>query len=276
MRGLREDFEGLLRAGERADLARSAATIARIAYPSLDVDRCVGRLDALARGARPHVTHDLTPAEAAGALAAWLYGPAGFRGNTEDYYDPRNSFLNDVLDRRTGIPITLGVVFIETAARLGIRLEGVGFPGHFLVRVPDAPRPTLLDPFDRGRLLDDAELLERYRTVGARNAPTVPADALASTSTPAILARMLRNLLRVWVDREDYVHALEAVDLILVVTPDAPDDVRLRGLIYEQLECFAAAAADLRRYVSLVPRAADAQQVRARIAELERRGPTLH
>jgi regulator of sirC expression with transglutaminase-like and TPR domain len=276
MGGLRDDFEGLVRAGERADLARCAATIARIAYPSLDVDRCVGTLDVLAAGARPHLARDLGPAAAASSLAAWLYGPAGFRGNTEDYYDPRNSFLNDVLDRRTGIPITLGVVFIETAARLGVRLEGVGFPGHFLVRVPDAPRSTLLDPFDRGRQLHDAELLERYRAVGARNAGTVPSDALAPTSTPGILTRMLRNLLRVWVDREDYTHALEAIDLILVVTPDAPDDVRLRGLIYEQLECFAAAAADLRRYVALVPRAADAQQVRARIADLERRGPTLH
>jgi regulator of sirC expression with transglutaminase-like and TPR domain len=184
--------------------------------------------------------------------------------------------MDDVLDRRTGIPITLGVVFIETAARLGLRLEGVGFPGHFLVRVPDAPRATFLDPFDRGRQLRDAELLERYRAVGAKNAGTVPSDALAATGTPGILTRMLRNLLRVWVDREDYVHALEAVDLILVVTPDAPDDVRLRGLIYEQLECFSAAAADLRHYVALVPGAADAQQVRARIADLERRGPTLH
>jgi regulator of sirC expression with transglutaminase-like and TPR domain len=276
MGGLRNDFAGLMRAGEHADLARCAATIARIAYPALDVDRCVAALDALAVGARPHLTRDIGPAAAASAIAAWLYGPAGFRGNTEDYYDPRNSFLNDVLERRTGIPITLGVVFIETAARLGLRLEGVGFPGHFLVRVPGTSRAMLLDPFDRGRLLEEAELLERYRAVGARNAGAVPTDALAPTTTPGILTRMLRNLLRVWVDREDYTHALEAIDLILVVTPDAPDDVRLRGLIYEQLECYSAAAADLRRYVTLVPRAADAQQVRARIAELARRGPTLH
>lgn len=276
MGGLREDFGTLVRAGDRADLARAAATVARIAYPTLDVDRCVARIDGLAAGARPHVTLDLSPHEAANALAAWLYGPAGFRGNTEDYYDPRNSFLSDVLDRRTGIPITLAVVLIETAARVGLRLDGVGFPGHFLVRVADAPRPTFLDPFDRGRPVDGAELLERYRAVGSRSAARVPSDALAPVGTLGIVTRMLRNLLRVWVDREDYVHALDAVDLILIVAPDAPDDVRLRGLIYEQLECFSAAAADLRRYVALVPRAADAQQVRDRIADLERRGPTLH
>jgi regulator of sirC expression with transglutaminase-like and TPR domain len=276
MSRLRDDFAALVAAGPRTDLARGALAIARIGHPALDPDRHLRQLDALAAAARPALTPGAPPGEAARTLARHLFAACGFRGNVQDYYDPRNSFLNYVLERRTGIPITLAVVLIETARRLGLGLEGVGFPGHFLVRVPDPAAPLLLDPFHGGRGVSDAELLARYRALGHADADRVPPEAVASTGALGILTRMLRNLERIYVDHDDCAHALEAVELLLVLVPDSPDDIRVRGLLHERLECFGAASEDLRRYLALVPDAPDADRVRARLAELARRGPTIH
>jgi regulator of sirC expression with transglutaminase-like and TPR domain len=271
---VRDDFAALV-AAEPADLARGALLIARIGHPMLDPAPEIARLDALADAARPRLDGARTARERAVALAAHLFDEGGFRGNTREYYDPRNSFLNDVLARRTGIPITLAVVLIEVGARLGLCLEGVGFPGHFLVRVPDPQAPLLLDPFV-GRPLDDRALLDRYRALAARGASAVPIAALETADVRGILSRMLRNLLRIYVERDDNARALETVDLVLVLHPDSAEDVRLRGILYQHLECFAAARDDLRRYLALAPGAPDAARVRARIARLERKEPTLH
>src|SRR5207253_3837600 len=119
------------------------------------------------------------PAAAVAELAGYLFGECGFRGNQEEYYDPRNSFLNEVLERRTGIPITLSVVLIETGARLGLPLEGVGFPGHFLVRVAGSRGPLLLDPFYGGRPIGERALLARYRPFPGRDPPALPPGAPA-------------------------------------------------------------------------------------------------
>src|SRR6185295_8881801 len=135
MSRLRDHFASLVSAGERPDLGRSALEIARIAYPSLDPAPYLRQLDGLASTARRRVALHAAPELAAADLATFLATECGFRGNQEDYYDPRNSFLNDVLERRTGIPISLAVVLLETGSRLGLAVEGVGFPGHFLVRV---------------------------------------------------------------------------------------------------------------------------------------------
>ena len=265
---LRDEFAALVGAGERADLARAALAIARIAHPGLDPAPSLRRLDALAAGA---------PAGAdAGALAAHLFGAGGFRGSETDYYDPRNSCLNDVLERRMGIPITLSVVFMEVAARCGLRVEGVGFPGHFLVRATGGPLPLLLDPFFGGRPVDEAQLLARYRALQGVDVPALPPDALAATGTTGILARMLRNLLRIYLQRGDHPRALDAADLVLVLVPDSADELRVRGLLYAQLDCFGAAAADLRRYAELVPDAPDAARIRERADRLARAASTVH
>ena len=278
-RRLRDDFAALVAAGERADLGRAALSIARIAYPTLEPAPHLAALDALARGARARVVAARAPERAAVELAGYLFGECGFRGNQEDYYDPRNSFLNDVLERRTGLPITLALVFMEAGARLGLSITGVGFPGHFLVRVEGDAGPVVLDPFFDGCVLDPAELLARYRAfLGTRGdeVTSLPPDALAATGAPAILARMLRNLLHIYLERRDHAHALEAVDLLLVLTPDAPQDVRLRGLLYERLECFGAALADLRRYLELAPGAPDARAIESRAARLAHAAATVH
>ena len=271
MGGLREDFTALVAAGERTDLARAALTIARIAYPDLDPAPSLRRLDDLAAAVRPRLFPQASPEAAAAELAGYLFRECGFRGNQEEYYDPRNSYLNDVLERRLGIPITLSVVLIETGARLGLPIEGVGFPGHFLVRLAGSRGPLLLDPFFGGREIGEQELLARYRAAAGDDAAALPPDALAPTGTPAILTRILRNLLRVYLEQKDHAHALAAAELVLVLVPDSADETRVRGLLYEHLECFGAALADFRRYLELAPDAPDAEEMRERAALLVRK-----
>ena len=277
MRPLRDDFAALV--GREADcgLARGALEIARIAYPALEPSQYLTKLDELAEGTRARMAGGLPPEAVARAVGDHLFRTCGFRGNAEDYYDPRNSFLNDVLDRRTGIPISLSVVFIEVTRRLGVTADGVGFPGHFLVRVAGERGPVLLDPFFGGRTVGDEELIERLRALpGGRQLNEVPPDAVQVASTPEVLARMLRNLLRVYAERRDTSLALAAVDLLLVLSPDSADDLRMRGALYESLDCAAAALADFRRYLALAPTAPDADDVRERLTRLARTNPTLH
>ena len=277
MRPLRDDFAALV--GREADcgLARGALEIARIAYPALEPSQYLTKLDELAEGTRARMAGGLPPEAVARAVGDHLFRTCGFRGNAEDYYDPRNSFLNDVLDRRTGIPISLSVVFIEVTRRLGVTADGVGFPGHFLVRVAGERGPLLLDPFFGGRTVGDGELIERLRALpGGRQLNEVPPDAVQVASTPEVLARMLRNLLRVYAERRDTSLALAAVDLLLVLSPDSADDLRMRGALYESLDCAAAALADFRRYLALAPTAPDADDVRERLTRLARTNPTIH
>jgi regulator of sirC expression with transglutaminase-like and TPR domain len=271
-----DDFARLVAAGERTDLARAALAIARIGHPELVADPWLRRLDALADAVRGRLPPGTSRDGAVVALAGYLFGDCGFHGNHDDYYDPRNSYLNDVIERRTGIPITLSVVLLEVGTRLGLALEGVGFPGHFLVRVAGARGPLLLDPFFGGRAVDERELLARYRGFRGDDAAALPADALAPTAIPGILARMLRNLLRVFLERKDHERGLLAADLLLVLAPDSIDELRVRGLLYEHLECSRAALADFGRYLELAPQAPDADQIRARVARLARVATTLH
>lgn len=280
MRHLRDDFAALVAAGDDADLGRAALEIGRIATPDLDPGRWLDQLDALAAAARRRLVPGASSEHAASEIAAFLFADCGFQGNREDYYDPRNSFLSDVLERRTGIPITLSVVLLEVARRCGLGLEGVGFPGHFLVRVPGPGGGLLLDPFFGGRPIGAAELLTRYQSMaacgGGRRPERLPPDALATTPISGILARILRNLLRIYLDRKAHAEALAAVDLLLVLVPESASDVRVRGLLWEQLECYGAALADLRRYLALAPDAPDAAQMRERLADLERAAAAIH
>jgi len=278
----RDRFAALVRGDATPALGPAALEIARIAYPDLDPGPSLRQLDGLAAAIRPHLGAVATPADAAAIVAARLSDPLGFHGNRDDYYDPRNSFLNDVLERRTGIPITLAAVLIEVGARLGVRIEGVGFPGHFLACAAGARGPRFFDPFFDGQELDDVALLERLRAVsgppGGQTAVLthVPPELLATVTTGEILGRMLRNLLRVYLERNEPLSALEAVERLLLLRPDAPEELRTRAQIYERLECFAAARADYERYLALAPDAAAARDVRARLARLAHDEPTVH
>ncbi len=278
MPGLRDHFTALV-TSPSCTLDRAALEIARIGHPDLDPAPTVALLDTMADDLRPRLA-GAAPDAAARVLTSHLFEECCFRGNRADYYDPHNSFLNDVLARRTGIPISLSIVAIEMGRRLGIPVEGVGFPGHFLIRVPGPGHPLLLDCFHGAAPVDEDELLGRLRALsdnsGGPDFEQVPPRFLEATPAPGILGRMLRNLLRIYLERDDHARALAAVDLLLVLTPRSAEDIRIRARLYEALECFASAADDLRRYLALVPRADDAPVVRKALDRLSADAPTLH
>lgn len=283
MRPLRDSFAALVADGDRCDLGRAALEIARLAYPALEPDRYLRQLDTLADAVRPRVRLAGDPAAAVGIVTDYLFGERGFHGNSDDYYDPRNSFLNDVLERRTGIPISLSVVMMETSARLGLTVEGVAFPGHFLVRIAGANGPVLLDPFFGGRPIGRDEMLRRLRAFSTAGGGTAGEDlqrvlpqALQVTGATGILGRMLANLLRIYFERDEPTHALETVELMLVLAPDAPEHLRVRGLLHEQLECVGAAAADFRRYLELAPDGPHADEVRDHLLRVGNVTVTIH
>jgi regulator of sirC expression with transglutaminase-like and TPR domain len=280
---IRDEFAAVVATGDDCDLGRAALLVGRIAYPELDVAHYLGELDTLAAAVRPRLGTVPRNEHPVTAVTQYLFEERGFRGNSDDYYDPRNSYLHEVLERRTGIPISLSVVLIETCARLGLAVEGVGFPGHFLVRVAGSSGPLLLDPFYGGRVIGHDEIIERLRTFHAAGGGTVGGNVvrelpqlLQATAATGILARMLANLLRIYLERNDHEHALAAVDLALVLNPESAEHTRVRGLLYEQLDCVSAAVADLSRYLDLAPQGTHSAEVREHLARLQRVAVTLH
>lgn len=261
---------------DRIDVALGAALIARDVHPNLDVRGVVASLDELAA---PLVARGLSgrPLRAqAEELARHVYERCGFKGNESDYYDPRNSLISDVLERRLGIPITLAVVYCEVARRAGVLARGVSFPGHFLVRL-DAPAggepPVFVDPFFGGRVLDEEGLRGLYRRVTGRE-EAVSAELLAPASPRSVLHRMLVNLRAVYLSRGDMARAMLTIDRILCLAPDAAEPLRERGLLSARLGATEAALADLERFLAVAPASAEAPQIRARIAELKERAKT--
>ncbi len=230
------------------DLGRGALLIATEAYPELDIEAWVARLDQLGSEAR-------TPLGAGGefgaasALARFLYQEKGFQGNAQEYYDPRNSYLCDVLERRRGIPITLAVVYLEVARRVGCAVHGVNFPGHFLVGVEHAG-DVWLDPFNGG-FITRGECEGRLRRAMGEGAE-LRAEHLAQATPRQILARILGNLKHIHGQRGEFERALACAERALVLLPDAPFELRDRGLLYARLECYGPALRDLERYRELV------------------------
>jgi regulator of sirC expression with transglutaminase-like and TPR domain len=262
---------------ECIDVAAGAALIARDAYARLDLERVVERFDGIAAPLATRSLATLTSAEQAAAVSEHLYDRLGFRGNDQDYYDPKNSLLPDVLDRKLGIPITLALVYCEVARRVGVRARGVSFPGHFLVRVDDAAStspPVMVDPFFGGRRLDAAalqKLLER-----ATPNQTVSDEHLAAASPRTMLVRMLINLKWIYATRGDFARALLALDRIISLTPDSVPALRERGLLAARLGAVEAARADLSRLLELVPQSPDASSIRQQLEELRARVTVLN
>ena len=262
------------------NLAEAALLIAKDEYPSLDVDRYLGELDLVASRARAQLGPNAPEEEILVAINTVLFDELGYSGNSENYYDPRNSFLNDVIDRRVGIPITLSIVYIEVGRRLGLPLQGIAFPWHFLVKLPMASGDLVLDPFSGGMLLGEEDLTERIKNVADEHAASATDLVRTFVANPAtnrqILTRMLRNLKTIYINGRDFPRALGVVERILLLNPDQPQDVRDRGVLYEQLECFRAALADYRQYLVLSPGAEDRHDVQLRAADVEQRARRLN
>jgi regulator of sirC expression with transglutaminase-like and TPR domain len=263
---------------ERLNLAEAALLVAADEYPQLSVDAYLERLDEHAQAVRESLAEGAGLEETVIALNHYLFVEQGFTGNADDYYDPRNSFLNDVLDRKLGIPITLSILYMEVGQRLGLPFEGVSFPGHFLVKCATNEGDVVLDPFWGGIPLSEDDLRDRLEeTCGKSQAVSAPlAPLLSSAGKKETLVRMLRNLKGIYMKREEYLKALGTINRILQVQPDLAEEVRDRGNLYERLECFRPAVADLLRYIALAPSADDAHDVQHRLVELRQRAASLN
>jgi regulator of sirC expression with transglutaminase-like and TPR domain len=253
---------------EELDLAEAALLIAQEEHPELDVAVYLRRLDELAAAVRARLPEAPAPADVIQRLNTHLFAEEGLSGNESEYYDPRNSFLNEVLDRKRGIPITLSVVYLEIGRRLGLPLVGVGFPGHFLVKYTGADGDIVLDPFSGGATLTYPELAQRLRKMYGDANPFLAQlpQLLAPAGKKEILVRMLRNLKGIYLQQGDFSRALAAIERILLVAPDLATEVRDRGAVHQRLGQLQAAAQDFRRYLQMAPDAEDADAVRALVS----------
>ena len=255
------------RPDQKIDLAEAALLIAQEEYPDLSVSAYLRRLDDLAARVRPFLQPGMSADEQVGCLNHFLFVESGFIGNDERYYDARNSYLNEVLDRRTGIPITLSVVYCEVAKRLGLPVYGVSFPGHFLVKYA-GDTEIIIDAYF-GQVIDQDECARRLEGIYG---PKTRFDHryLKAASAREILVRMLSNLKQIYVEKNDAIRALSCVERILLLTPDQPTELRDRGILYQRLECFGAALRDLDRYLTLAPHDEAADAIREILPELQR------
>ncbi len=277
-RALPRRFEELSSLPDDAiDVAFGAALIARDVHPGLDAHGIVRALDELAAPLVREGLSSASPEHQAARLSAHIYGTLGFHGNEKEYYDPRNSLLSDVVERRMGIPITLAIVYCEIARRAGVPAHGVGFPGHFLVRIErsasaaadsaEASGPLFIDPFYAGRSLDEAALTRMVSRALGQDSVLRP-EHLAAASPRAILMRVLTNLKAIYLQRGDHARAHLALDRIVTLAPNAAGALKERGLVAAKLGASEAAREDLSRVLELDPSASDAASIRAQLARL--------
>lgn len=238
-----------------------ALRIARVEYPDLDAPAYLERVEAFARGALKTVRG--RSRRTVVQLNDYFFDRLGFHGNRDDYYDPRNSYLNDVIDRRTGIPITLSALYGEIGRRLGLPVRGVGFPGHFLAKVALPAGDVIVDCFN-AKVLSRRDCGALLRTVVAGN-PKLHASMLEAAAPRDILSRMLQNLRQIYAARKDYARAARWIDLDLELRPDATHNYRERGMLYVQMEHFGKAIADFETYLRRNRAAKDRPQIEEQI-----------
>lgn len=244
-----EAFEEAVRGPDHhVDLYGAAMLIAAIGDPEVDPHRYARQLDLWAEEVREQAGDTDDPEELCQAIDWQLFHVLGFHGNTADYADPANSYLDRVIERRTGIPVTLSLVYMEVAGRVGLRCDGIGFPGHFLVRCGEPDRPIYLDPFHQGVRLDEGELLARLAALDL--AGTSPYMYLCAVTRRQILQRLLTNLRASYRERSDFARWLLADSLAIALEPWNAALYGERGMLHYRLGNFEAALADLETYAS--------------------------
>lgn len=251
------------------DLARAALFVAQAEYPQLALEPYLIRLDAMAEEVRDGLNGETAPPVVITEISKVLFERHGMRGNRDHYYDPKNSFLNDVLDRGLGIPLTLGIVYLEVAWRVGLNLEGVAFPGHFLLRQPGEAVSLLIDPYHQGvvRFEDQAqEVLDQQYGGMVR----LQDAHLNRASKRDMIVRLLVNLKSIYQKDGDHSRALQVVELLLAVHPTAPSEIRDRGVLLARLGRPEEALAQLETYLTFAPDAGDVMQVEALVRDIRR------
>ncbi len=254
--------EMVSREPEQIDLAVTALLIALDEYPGLNVRACLQKIDGLAVKIAPQLPFCAAdrPMDAIETINRQLFRVEGFHGNQRNYYDPRNSFLNDVIQRKTGIPITLSVLYMEVGKRLGLRLEGVGMPGHFIVKCVHEGLEIFIDPFNCGQILLEEDCRKKLAQMHGQDFQ-FERSCLNAVNNRQILARMLGNLKGIYWNQQNYGKVLAIIEKILFIDPDAAGELRDRGFAHYQLNHLSLAMKDWFRYLELRPAAPDASEV---------------
>lgn len=247
-------------AADPIDLACASFTIAAAEYPNLDIAAQIRRLDGIAAAIADRLPPSRYPMKVITTINNYLFSDLGYSGNQTDYYDPRNSFLNDILDRRTGIPISLCVLYLEVAKRLDFPMVGIGMPGHFIIRPTIDDMDIYVDPFHQGEILFTADCQTRLGQVYGRPVELKP-EMLAPVTTVQILYRMLTNLKMVYLRHEQFEPALAMVDRLLLLNPGNIHEIRDRGLILYELARWSESATDLEAYLEESPLDTDSRTI---------------
>lgn len=243
------------------DLAQAALIIAADEYPDLDIAGYLKRLDEFAAQIRPAIQQDESPRRKIERLNRYLFQELGFRGNQDDYYDPRNSYLNDVIDRRVGLPITLSVIYMQVGKRLGFPLFGVGLPGHFVVKWHDREDEIFIDPFHAGEILGEDSLINLIEETFHTRVQLLP-EWLQTVDARYILTRILNNLRNIFLRTENFERALGVVVKLLVLHPYAKEQLREAGVLSYRVGSYHRAAEFLEDYLLQHPDADDAVHLR--------------
>lgn len=247
------------------DLTRAALQFAKaIAYPDLDVDLYANLIEGLGNWAIKTVTQVHKPHALAGELSLFLFNQLGFKGNLQEYEDPRNSYLNEVFDRRLGIPITLSAVYMTVARKAGLEAHGVGLPGHFVVSIHDPGGDFYVDPFNAGKILSVEECAQLVASTTGYQGP-FQSQWLEPVSTNTILTRMLNNLRNVYMKEQDWEHALSVIEHISLLQPDMHELIRDRAIIYHQKGKLQLAVQQYEKYLASAPNAPDAETITAHL-----------
>ncbi len=269
-----EYFSSLVQSDDEFPLLEAAISIGQDEYPDLDVQQVLGEIDQLMARLKRRVPADAMPLQKLRALNQFFFRDLSFRANVNNYYDPDNSYVSVVLKTRCAIPISLAVVWLELAQGLGLAARGVGFPGHFMVKVNLPKGQVVIDPMD-GQSLSREQLAERLepfrRRSGLVDEFEVPLGLyLQATPAREIIARMLRNLKEIYRTQEDWPRMLAVQDRLVVLLPQAWPEFRDRGLAHAELGHAGLAVADMEVYLTNVEEALDLDAITARVAELRR------
>jgi regulator of sirC expression with transglutaminase-like and TPR domain len=254
------EFERLLEDAESPNLLRIALELARDVYPELEIDLYLDKVDHLADRIRDRCAAFSQPRKILSQINWVLFVEEGYHGNREDYYDPRNSYLNEVIDRKTGIPISLSVLYRAMADRLGLILEGANLPAHFMLRLSDPAQPLFIDVFNSGDILDRPGCERRLSDLTGRPV-TLSESQLAPCPARAVVARMLRNLKAVTLGTQDFPSALHVQRRLAAVAREDPAEQRDLGMICLRLDRPGEAIDPLEAYLHAAPTAEDAGSV---------------
>lgn len=263
-------FEQLLNQPDQdINLAEAALMIARFEYQDLDISDYLSKIQSIANEINNRLPETANAAEILKQLNHVLFIEKGYEGNSQSYYDPRNSFLNDVIERKLGIPISLSILYIELGHALGLPLAGVSFPGHFLVKLEISDGAIVLDPYFGGISLNEEDIEDRLQEYyGPKLDKSRLHGVLASCSNKDIILRVLRNLRNLYMQEESWEKALPIADIMVNLDTDQADALKARAAIYDALECHTPALADYSEFLKLSPDTKGNNFIRARVMDL--------